>query len=232
MQQKIVSDASELAQVAATRIADAIRQKPDLVILAATGNTPVKTYERLAAMKPDTSRVRIVQLDEYVGLPPDDPRSLYGWMDRVLLRPLAIAADRVIRLDPRREDACEAFDHAVANAGGIDLAVLGLGANGHLGFNEPPSDTASPTRQVTLTEASLASNAAYWGGRELVPTAALTAGMPTILDAKQILLLVTGESKRSILRRVTTGRVSPDVPASYLQRCPQATVIADRAAAG
>jgi glucosamine-6-phosphate deaminase len=237
MQVKVTADPAELARVAADRIAALVRQKPDAVILAATGNTPMATYARLASMRAaatlDTSRLRIVQLDEYLGLTAGDPRSLYGWMSRALLQPLAIDASRVIRLDGTTVNSattCQAFDSAVAAAGGIDLAVLGLGLNGHLGFNEPPSPPDAPTRPVTLTDASLASNAAYWGDRARVPRTALTAGMPTILKSRQILLLVSGASKRDILRRVTAEPATPEVPASLLQTCPHAVILADRAA--
>ena len=133
---------------------------------------------------------------------------------------------------PDPEGACRAYDRALQAAGGFDLAVLGLGPNGHLGFNEPPCGREAPTRVVSLTPQSVESNARYWGGPEQVPRRALTAGMAVLLTARRILLLAAGESKADILRRTLEGPINPDVPASYLQTVPGVTVIADRAAAG
>lgn len=238
MQTIIAEDAAELAFLAADQIAQAIHRKPDLTILAATGNTPMGTYAQLAEACElgllDTSRVRILQLDEYVGAKPGDANALYGWMDRALLQPLKVAPDRVVALRGDANDpaaACAEYVRTVAALGGIDLAILGLGPNGHLGFNEPPSDATAPTRLVTLTEASLISNAAYWGGRDRVPSRALTVGMDLILAARQILLLVSGAGKRDIARRLIDGPTTPEIPATYLRDCPQATLILDAAAA-
>src|SRR5205807_8145018 len=116
------------------------------------------------------------------------------------------------------------------SAGGYDLSVLGLGPNGHLGFNEPPCDAEVPTRMVELTEASIESNTHYWGGRERVPRRAVTAGMAQLLAARQTLLVVSGAHKREILLRAVIGPITPDVPASYLQQVANVTVLADRAA--
>jgi glucosamine-6-phosphate deaminase len=126
---------------------------------------------------------------------------------------------------------CAAYDEAVRQAGGIDLSILGLGQNGHLGYNEPPADQRSPTRAVTLTPESIRTGAAYWGSEENVPTRALTAGMTVLLAARATLLLVSGAHKREILHRTVTERPTPDVPASYLQRAAAVTVIADLEAA-
>ena len=237
MQLKAVKDAGELARTVARRVIEAVAIKPDLTLLAATGNTPLGAYAELAAAHKrgefDSSRMRVLQLDEYLGLEPGDARSLYGWMDRALLQPLGIAPDRVLQLDGNTTDpvaTCRAYDAAVKALGGIDMALLGLGPNGHLGFNEPPSDAVAPTRSVRLTEASMVSNAAYWGGRHNVPPDALTVGMASILGAREVLLVVSGQSKRGILEQVLKGSVTPDVPASLLRNCAQATIIADEQA--
>jgi glucosamine-6-phosphate deaminase len=223
-----------LSRAAADEIAALLTTTPTATLLLATGETPMGLYRELARRRAageiDTAALRVVQLDEYLGVLEDDRRSLYRWLRESALAPLGVTDDRVARLRGDWADvdaACRAFDEAVRLWGGIDLSILGLGPNGHLGFNEPPADEAAPTRAVTLTEASIESSARYWGGREQVPTRALTAGMPLLLAARRTLLLVSGERKRAILRRAIGGPVTPEVPASYLQRAPEVTVIAD-----
>jgi glucosamine-6-phosphate deaminase len=233
----VVADAAELATRAADEIASQLRAKPDLSLMAATGNTPMGAYAELAKRKSaatlETWGLRVAQLDEYLGVGDDDPRSLHRWLETSLTGPLGVTSDRLIRFDGNAADPhadCAAFDAAVANWGGIDLTVLGLGPNGHLGFNEPPSSADALTRVITLTPASLISNAAYWGGLA-VPHRAVTAGMKLILASKRVLLLVSGAHKREILRRTLTEPVTPDLPASLL-RFATLTVIADQAAWG
>lgn len=215
---------------------------------------------RAAEGRLDASRLRLVQLDEYEDVAEDDPRLLHRWLQRDVAGPLAVTDDRIIRLGggvpglarsrstgdagcravgagseaasvpaASAQAACLAYDAAVAAAGGVDVAVLGLGPNGHLGFNEPPSGRDAPTRSVALSPESLKSNARYWPGLD-VPTRALTAGMTTILAARGIVLVVSGERKRPILRQLLAGRVGPALPASYLRTHPAATLIADDAA--
>jgi glucosamine-6-phosphate deaminase len=233
----VTEDYAGLSRASADLIVEAIRANPTAAIVLATGNTPMGAYRELAGRRQrgefDTSRVRIFQLDAYLGLAAGDPRSLYGWLARSVLEPLGIPEENVVRLPgdtPDPQAACRAYDAAVRAAGGFDLAVLGLGPNGHLGFNEPPSDSGAPTRRVALTEASIQSNARYWGATDQVPRVALTAGMDVLLAARQMLLLVSGEHKHAILRRTVAGPVGPQVPASYLQRAAHVTVVSDRAA--
>jgi glucosamine-6-phosphate deaminase len=223
-----------LSRTAADIVQDVVARKPDAVLLLATGNTPVGLYRELAARRQiglfDASQVRVVQLDAYLGLTSEDPRSLYGWLDREFLRPLAIPEENVIRfpgdtVDP--DKLCLEFDRAIESVGGIDLSVLGLGPNGHLGFNEPPSASNAPTRKVRLTPESIVSNAVYWGSPEQVPEEALTAGMTVLLAAKSTLLLVSGAHKRDILRRTLLESPSKNLPASLLQTSANVTVIAD-----
>ena len=235
----VTEDYAALSRAAAKRVAALVADTPAAALVLATGETPMGMYRELAALRQrgelDTSRLRIFQLDAYLGLTPDDPRSLYGWMDRAVLQPLGIPRGQVVPLPgdvPDPEAVCRAYDEAVAAAGGFDLAVLGLGPNGHLGFNEPPADPTAPTRVVELTEASIESNARYWGGRDRVPRRALTAGMSVLLAARSTLLVVSGAHKRAILRRTVDGPVTRDVPASFLQEARDVTVIADRAAWG
>lgn len=230
------ADAADLARKSALLIADVMREHPAAALLAATGNSPMQTYAELAELHArgqlDSSRLRPFQLDEYLGLEPDDERSLGDWMRRSLTAPLGIADDRVTWLETAGDlDAsCARFDRAVRDAGGLDLAVLGLGPNGHLGFNEPPSAVDAPTRVVDLTPESLVSNAAYWG--ENVPRRAITAGMDLIMAARSVLVIVSGPHKQAILSRMLHDQPSADCPASLLRLRDAVTVAADRAALG
>ncbi len=226
---RVLADAATVAESAASFIYDFVKAEPSATVLVATGNTPVPTYAALARLRPDMSRTTAVQLDEYL-VPEGDPRTLYGWMERVYTAPLGVK--KVVRFDlaeANLERMCQKQVEAILDLGGIDLAVLGLGPNGHLGFNEPPSGADAPTRVVELTPASLASNAGYWSGAE-VPRRAVTVGMDLILSARAFLLLVTGEHKQAVLRRMLHGPVTPDLPASFLQTV-NLTVITDQDAA-
>ena len=226
----------EVSRSVASSIGDAIRRQPDLVMLAATGTTPVRAYRHLAQQAGsedlDVSSMRVAQLDEYVGVGRDDERSLLGWMHRILLDPLRIDEHRVLAfhdIDGNGSSACR--EHAQAlQATGVDLAVLGLGPNGHLGFNEPPSEPSSPTRLVDLAPASVASNARYWGSTARVPVQAVTVGMDVILASRRILLPVSGAAKVEILRQTLESPAGPDNPASFLRLAPEVTIVADREA--
>ncbi len=229
----VLADAEALAQAAADFIAARIAQSPALSVLVATGNTPMGAYAELGrraqAGQLDASHVTAVQLDEYLDVPDDDPRSLWSWMNRSFLTPLGI--QRVVRFQAHTLEpaaACRRYVEDLAALGPLDLSVLGLGPNGHLGFNEPPSAADAPTRVVPLSDESRVSNAAYWSGRP-VPDAALTAGMDVILAAREQLLLVSGAHKHGILQAALRGPVTPDVPASFLQGT-ALTVMADAAA--
>ena len=232
----VVESAAELNSTAADVVTATIERRPEAIILAATGDTPMGCYADLARRRAaggfDPSRMRVAQLDDYIGIGEDDPRSLYGWMRRALCEPLGIGPDRTIRFAPDGdpEEACAAYDAEIAAVGGIDLAILGLGANGHLGFNEPPIEAAAPTRVVTLTPATVQSNARYWGTAP-VPQRAVTAGMSLILGARRVVLLVSGAHKRAILDDLRRSAPDPSLPASWLHQHPDTVVIADGAAA-
>lgn len=233
----VVDDYDALSRRGADWLADAIHTKPDVVIVAATGNTPIGMYIELAQRHLrgliDTSQLRVFQLDAYLGLAPDDRRALFSWTRRSFIEPLGIAEANVVRLagDAQNpQEACRAYDAAARQLGGFDISILGLGPNGHLGFNEPPSPPDAPTRIVELTPESIISNARYWGGEDQVPRQALTCGMDLLLRARRTLLLVSGAHKHQILHRALEGPQTPDVPASYLQLAANVTVLADRAA--
>lgn len=233
----VEADAAAASERAAAIMADAINADPALSLVVATGNSPMATYARLAELKAqgstETSRITVFQLDSYIGTPDGDPRSLHGWMERSFLEPLGISPGRVVRFAPAPRDPheeCRSFKERLDRFGGLGLSVLGLGPNGHLGFNEPPSSPQSTTRVVTLTPESIASNAVYWGGEEAVPRQAMTVGLDALLSARQTLLIVTGARKHEILKRTLEGPISPDNPASYLREARNVTVVADRAA--
>ena len=233
----ILDDYDALSRAAADWLIEAIREQPDAAIVAATGDTPMGMYIDLAQLRVrgqfDTSRLRVFQLDAYLGLAPDDPRALFGWTRRSFIEPLGIAESNVVRLagdTPDPWEACRRYEAAVCEAGGFDTSILGLGPNGHIGFNEPPSPPDASTRVVDLTPESIMSNARYWGDEEQVPRQALTCGMDLLLAARRTLLLVSGTHKYQILHRTVEGPQTPEVPASYLQSASHVTVIADRAA--
>ena len=234
----VTDDYQALSIAAAAQIAAIVQAKPTAAVVVATGNTPVGTYAQLAALqaegKFDPTGLQLFQLDEYLGLESSDPRTLWGWMERMFLTPLQLDGSKVVRLNCDSKDAaatCAAYDQAVEAAGGFDLAILGLGPNGHLAFNEPPAAADTPTRSLNLSEESIVSNSVYWGGRAKVPPQAMTAGLAKLLGAKCVLLLVSGKSKRDILQRVTSGPVTNLVPASFLQTHPNVIVVADKDAA-
>jgi glucosamine-6-phosphate deaminase len=233
----IVDDYDALSRAGASWLIEAIREQPDAAIVAATGDTPMGMYIELVQRRLrgliDTSRLRVFQLDAYLGLAPDDPRALFGWTRRSFIEPLGISAANVVRLagdapDPR--EACRRYEAAVREVGGFDISILGLGPNGHIGFNEPPSPPDAPTRVVELTPESIVSNARYWGGEAQVPRQALTCGMDLLLAARRTLLMVSGAHKHQMLHRVVEGPQTADVPAAYLQSASNVMVLADRAA--
>lgn len=235
----VVEDAAELGRVGADLVAGRIAAVPDAWVAVPTGETPTGLYaelaERCRAGRFDASRLTPVQLDEYLGLESGDRRSFFGWIRRSFLGPLGIADERVVRLpvDGDLEAGCAAFDATLAARGGLDLAILGIGTNGHLGFNEPPVDRDAPTRPVELTPATIESNARYWGGIDAVPTRAVTTGIRQLLSARAIVLVASGPAKREIVHRALVGPVEPQVPASFLRQASgDVTVVVDRAAWG
>jgi len=224
-----------LSDQAADFFAGLIAESPEANVMPATGNTPMGMYRALAARKErgefNADGIKVFQLNEYCGLARDDYRSLFGWMLRSFIEPLDIPLTNVTRLPGDAANpsaACESFETRVVEAGGIDIAILGLGPNGHLGFNEPPTDQNAPTRLVTLTSESIVSNGPYWGGDQQVPLQAVTAGMTLLLAAKQIILVVSGKNKRNILKQTLKGPVTQDVPSSFLQQAPNVTIITDQ----
>lgn len=238
MRLRIAEDYDDLSRSAARLVADALQANPRATISVPTGATPIGFYTELAALHQsgefDATQLRVFQLDDYLGVAPSDPRSFAAWSTRAFIDPLGIAAHQVtwLRGDAADPDAeCRAYDAALVAAGGLDIVVLGLGENGHIGFNEPPAAPDAPTRTVQLTEGTRAANATYWGGLDAVPQRALTCGMVNLLAARMKIVLVSGAHKREILHRVRYGPVTDAHPASHLKHAEGVIVIADRAAA-
>lgn len=234
----ICDDLASLNKAGADEIATVVGAKPTTAVVVATGNSPMGIYSELSARTAsgqfDATQLRVFQLDEYLGLKDNDSRSLYAWMDRDFIQPLRVSLNNVVRLkgdNHHWRENCRAYDDAVKACGGFDLAILGIGPNGHIGYNEPGSHAHSPTRALLLSEASLISSVGYGFTRNEVPLAAVTCGMLQLLAARRIILVVSGAHKREILTKALFGPIGPEVPASYLQTVSDLIVITDRAAA-
>ncbi len=232
-------DAAAAAELTARLIADALRARPDLVLGLATGRTMAPVYDRLAAWHRseglDFSRCRTFNLDEYIGLPAGHPQSFRHTMETQLFRRVNLRPEHAHLPDGSAEDlrgAARDYEAEVARAGGIDLQLLGIGSTGHIGFNEPLSALRSRTREKALAPATRRQNAAAFGGDpDQVPSRAITMGVGTILEARRIVLLATGEAKAEILARAVEGPITAMISATALQLHPACTVIADEAAA-
>ncbi len=234
----IFADAATASFETARRIIAALTASPKAVLGLATGGTMKPVYATLrerAAKTPSLfQRCTSFNLDEYVGLGSTHPQSYHHYMRKHLFDAVGLhhARAHLPRGDaPDPEAEARRFEAEIVSCGGIDLQLLGIGRNGHIGFNEPTSSLASRTRLKTLTRKTVADNARYFNDGETVPSVAITMGIGTILDAKQILLLATGAAKSEAVARMIEGPVSAVCPASALQFHPKATVLIDEAAA-
>jgi glucosamine-6-phosphate deaminase len=238
MEVVIMPSATEVGLVAARKIMHLVRHRPDAVLGLATGSSPLSIYAALAAHVRDgvldTSRVSAFALDEYVGIPAEHPESYAAVIQREVTGPLHLDPARVQVPDGRAVDleaAGERYEEAIRAAGGVDLQILGIGANGHVGFNEPTSSFASRTRIKTLTERTRADNARFFDSADDVPTHCLTQGLGTIMDARELLLVAQGPNKAAAVATAVEGPVTSMVPASILQHHQHATVMVDEDAA-
>lgn len=235
----IVEQPGDVAVHAADAIEDLATSHPAPVLGLATGSTPRATYEetgrRIAAGRMTLARARAFMLDEYVGLPPHHPQSYRSVIDAIFTTKVDIDPANVAGPDGNASDvlaACAAYERAIAEAGGIDLQILGIGGDGHIAFNEPGSSLASATRIKTLIRATRQDNARFFEGvLDAVPSHCLTQGVATILRARHIVLLALGEPKAEAVRHAVEGPVSAMCPASALQLHPHVTVILDEGAA-
>jgi glucosamine-6-phosphate deaminase len=233
-----VATPEEGAVKAAEIVLNQIKRKPASVLGLPTGGTPVGMYAQIAeavkSKQADLSQITTFNLDEYYGLPKEDSQSYYTFMDVNLYAPCGLRPEQThipsgTAADPEAE--VKAYEAAIEKAGGIDLQVLGIGGNGHIGFNEPGTDPTSRTHVVTLTQNTREANARFFSTIEEVPTRAMTMGIQTILESRSILLLAFGANKADILFEALKGPITPENPASFLQRHPDVTIIADQAAA-
>ena len=227
------------AHALAQRIVDAIAQNPAIVLGLPTGRTPIALYDELASLsahgRADFSQVTTFNLDEFIGVPPSHPGSYRSFMEKHLFGRVNIDPARIHFLNGSARDLqkeCARYERAIATAGGIDLQVLGIGTNGHIGFNEPAPELESRTHPVALKPETRRSNAPLFGGDvDAVPREALSMGMATILQARAIVLLATGPSKAACIERVVNGPLTTGLPASFLQLHRDVDIMLDEAAA-
>lgn len=230
-------DYNDMSRKAANIISAQIIMKPNCVLGLATGSTPIGTYAQLVEWYQkgdlDFSEVTTVNLDEYKGLTRDNEQSYYYFMNDNLFSKVNIKLERTFLPDgtePDSDKACDDYNKVIASVGGVDLQLLGLGHNGHIGFNEPGMAFEAETHCVDLTESTMKANQRFFGNMEKVPKQAYTMGIKTIMQAKKILVVVSGQDKASILKEVLTGPITPQVQASVLQLHNDVTIVADEAA--
>jgi glucosamine-6-phosphate deaminase len=231
----IIQSTSETATAVAARIVGGLlREKPDAVLGLATGSTPLRLYGELVKMKLDWTRVRTFNLDEYVGLRPDCAQSYHHYMWENLFQHTNILRENVHLPDGMAKDiskACAWYEDQIRKAGGIDLQVLGIGTDGHIGFNEPTSSLASRTRIKTLTVQTRQDNARFFKSEAEVPQHVLTMGIGTVMEARQCLLLALGKNKAQAVAEAVEGPITSSNPASVLQMHPETKVCLDEPAA-
>lgn len=235
----VVPDEGTMSALAADAVAAIAAERPDAAVAVPTGSTPLGMFEELVARVKrgdlDLSRLHLFCLDDYLGVGPDDPNSLTGWLRRAFLDPAGIDPARVHAVPAAADDPAAAaarYEADLAALGGLALAVLGLGPNGHVAYNEPGSPADARTRVVELTPGSVAQATAYWEGTQPIPGQAVTVGVGTLLEARRLVLIVSGEAKAEVLRRALREPPSAEIPASWLRLAgDRLDVIADEAAA-
>lgn len=230
-------DYYDMSRKAANIISAQVILKPDCVLGLATGSSPIGTYKQLIEWYHkgdlDFSKVRTVNLDEYKGLTRDNDQSYYYYMNQNLFQHINIQLvnthipDGMAEVD---QEECQRYDGMIQSLGGIDLQLLGLGHNGHIGFNEPEQVFETGTHCVALTESTIAANSRLFQHLEEVPRYAYTVGIKTIIQAKKIIVVVSGEDKADIIKTAFYGAVTPKVPASILQMHPDVSLVGDEAA--
>ena len=230
-------DYQDMSRKAANIISAQVILKPDCVLGLATGSTPIGMYEKLVERYNkgdlDFGDVTTVNLDEYKGLPKEDEQSYYYFMHSHLFDYVNINPDRTFLPDGMNEDPdaeCERYEEVIRSVGGVDRQLLGMGHNGHIGFNEPGEEFAKGTHCVDLQPRTIEANKRFFASAEDVPRQAYSMGIQTIMKAKKILVIVSGEDKAEALKNSLFGPVTPHVPGSILQMHPDVTIVADEAA--
>lgn len=230
-------DYKDMSRKAANIISAQVTMKPNCVLGLATGSTPIGTYDQLVEWYNkgdlDFSEVTTVNLDEYKGLPRTNDQSYYYFMHQHLFDRVNIDPERTNvpnGMEPDAEKECGRYEELIRSLGGVDLQLLGLGHNGHIGFNEPGEAFEKETHCVDLTESTIEANKRFFASADDVPKQAYTMGIKTIMQAKKILIVVNGENKADIVERAFFGPVTPEVPASILQLHNDVTLVGDEAA--
>ena len=233
----VCPDYNAMSRQAANVIAAQVIMKPDCVLGLATGSTPVGAYQQLAKWQQQGDLtfkdVRTVNLDEYRGLPGTHDQSYRYFMNTNLFDHIDIDKENTYVPNGMAEDVdaeCAAYDERIQEFGGIDLQLLGIGHDGHIGFNEPADHFSCGTNCVELTDMTIDANARFFANRDDVPRQALTMGMQAIMQARAILMVVSGADKAEIIRKSFCGPITPEVPASILQLHPNVTLVGDEAA--
>lgn len=234
----IEKDYDTMSKRAADLIVSQLDEKPSSILCLATGSTPVGTYKELVsrykAGKIDFSKVSTFNLDEYYGLADEHPQSYHYFMNENLFKHINLRKSNSMIPDGKVKNIkkyCFEYEWEIKQKGGIDLQLLGLGRDGHIGFNEPGSSLGSRTRLKTLTQETVEDNSRFFKEKKDVPVYVLTMGIGTIMEARKILMLVSGTNKAEVLQKVVEGPVTSMVPASALQMHPNVVLIADEAAA-
>ncbi|MDR2881728.1 MAG: glucosamine-6-phosphate deaminase [Azoarcus sp.] len=238
MKVHIYRDKAQAGQASALLLAAKIIENPDCVLGMATGSTPLPTYESLVELYNqgiiDFGRVRTFNLDEYVGISRSHEQSYFRFMFDNLFSKINIKPENVAVPNPvsaNLQDDCLSYDAAIKAAGGIDIQVLGIGNNGHIAFNEPGRTFTFATHIVELTENTIEANKRFFSSIDDVPKRAITMGIGSIMQAKEIVMIATGEAKAEAVKAMIDGQIDPQCPASILQLHPAVTVFLDEGAA-
>ncbi|KAM9862935.1 glucosamine-6-phosphate deaminase [Leucobacter sp. BZR 635] len=236
MDVRVFDDPAALGRFAAEQVLDAIAAQPDAVIGLATGSSPLALYSSWAELAReralDMSRVRGFALDEYAGIDADHPESYHSVITGTVVEPIGLTPELVdVPSAEASAEAAAAYEADISAAGGVDVQILGIGRNGHLGFNEPGSASDSRTRRVQLSAETIADNARFFDSEADVPTEAITQGLGTIMEARKLVILAIGETKAAAVAAAIQGPVTENVPASFAQLHDNVVYILDTAAA-
>ncbi|MBX4268108.1 glucosamine-6-phosphate deaminase [Clostridium estertheticum] len=234
----VVDNYEEMSKKAALMVASQVMLKPDSVLGLATGDTPLGMYEELVKLynkkEVDFKEVRTFNLDEYYGLDPENPQSYYSFMNKNLFDKVDISKNNINMPDGMVKDVndfCLLYENKIKLLGGIDMQVLGIGGNGHIGFNEPNVNFEAQTHLVNLDEQTIEANSRFFKSIEEVPVKAISMGIKTIMNSKKIILLANGLNKAEAIAKAVNGKINPSIPASILQLHNDVTIIIDKEAA-